>query len=341
MSEQTKIQWCDSTINFWSGCTKVSAGCANCYAEEFANRFPTFGKWGKGTPRQWHANAVKVALKLNRKPWVCNECGSDAIAYWRKDEQTPEALVCLDCDRYLSDARFINNVHRRRIFSLSIGDWLDEEVPIEWLAEMLDTIRQCSDVQWILCSKRLENFTARMERVYSHPQTLPPLMDFIGGWIGRHTGPLAKGIPKNILLLASVENQEQADIRIPQLLKIPAAKRGLSMEPLLGLVDLSSHLLRASPQCDQFSDHPKLGKQLHWVIIGGESGPSARPCNVHWIRAIGNQCRIYNMPVFVKQLGAFSIEEQGSQRKRILFDDKKGGNPAEWPEDLRVQEWPD
>lgn len=79
MGDATKISWCDSTVNFWSGCTKVSPGCANCYAETLSNRKMTdargnltIGQWGKGAPRRIHESAFDLAEKLNRKPWVCD-----------------------------------------------------------------------------------------------------------------------------------------------------------------------------------------------------------------------------------------------------------------------------
>lgn len=76
MGEQTKISWTDSTCNFWSGCTKVSAGCANCYAEGLSKRgLPAIGGWGKGAERKRSKSAVKDALAYNRKPWICDECG--------------------------------------------------------------------------------------------------------------------------------------------------------------------------------------------------------------------------------------------------------------------------
>ena len=75
MSEQTKIQWADSTINWWEGCTKVSDGCKHCYAEARDKRFTGGKLWGVGAPRRKSKSAVKDALAYNRKPWICDECG--------------------------------------------------------------------------------------------------------------------------------------------------------------------------------------------------------------------------------------------------------------------------
>lgn len=305
MSEQTKIAWCDSTVNFWSGCTKVSAGCANCYAETLSNRFNgvetpngTLGKWGKGAPRKLHESAFKLAVKLSRKPWVCS-CGHSI--------HHTTSGPCVECGAAIS-------YHRRRIFSLSLGDWLDPEVPVEWLARMLDTIRQCQDVEWLLCSKRVELFDTRLREVMNDHggKWGDELAEWIRLWLCVHNPP------PNIVLLASVENQEQADKRIPELLRIPAWRRGLSCEPLLGSVELNltkRRMLEGRGFCDSGID---------WVIVGGESGPHARPCNVEWVRSLKDQCKAAAVPCFVKQ-----IQIGG----KLLKESK------DFPEDLQIQQF--
>lgn len=122
----------------------------------------------------------------------------------------------------------------------------------------------------------------------------------------------------NVWLGVSVENQHFADERIPELLQTPAAVRFISAEPLLGPIDLHS------------LDY------LDWVIVGGESGHGARLCRVEWIRSILEQCLAAGVPCFVKQLGAHPISALGLGQIR----DSKGGDPFEWPEDLRVREFP-
>jgi len=220
--------------------------------------------------------------------------------------------------------------HRRRIFTNSLSDWLDDEVPIEWLDEMLDTIRQCSDVTWILCTKRPENFYKRLLEVEKNVRS--QLAHWVCSWMG------CLEIPENIILLASVENQEMADKRVPELLKIPAACRGLSLEPLLGPIDLRRLI----------GFKKRDGAQLDWLIIGGESGPKARACNLDWIRSLVAQGKAAGVPTFVKQLGANVVDTwklppdhpANGQQFEIGLCDKKGADPAEWPEDLHVQEWP-
>ena len=333
MAANTKIAWCDSTLNWWEGCTKITEGCRFCYAEARDKRFTGGKLWGKGAPRRKSKSAVKDALAFNRKPWICDGCG-EAFADTETGLPNPPhfAAHCKPNSEQICHGKdSMQTFHRRRIFSLSLGDWLDAEVPIEWLAEMLDTIRQCDQVIWILCTKRPENFFSRLSAAYdwSFDQGNRNICGFTRDWMKSFV------IPRNIILLTSVENQEQADKRIPELLKIPAACRGLSLEPLLGPVKLT-----VGQWLDSGTPIPR--PKLDWMIIGGESGPNARPCNVDWIRSLVKQGQTAGVATFVKQLGAQPVESDGLpllQDAAIPFD-KKGGNPAEWPTDVRIQQWP-
>lgn len=301
MSEKTKISWCDSTINWWTGCTKVSAGCQHCYAETLARRYG-WAEWGDGQPRHKFTNAAKSLAMLNRKPWVCESCGK---AF--SNSGTP----CVECG---------GRTHRRRIFHNSLSDWLDPEVPIEWLAEVLDGIRQASDCTHILCTKRPERWAFQMRQ--AQDAAAPPLRDWIENW-GSGTA-----VPHNVILLTSVEDQAAADKRIPELLRIPAAVRGLSLEPLLGPVDLSYWI-----GSEKQGPVPGIDR----LIVGGESGPKARPCNVEWIRSLVAQGNAAGVPVFVKQIGSHSLLSSGVRRPS---KHPQGGDPDEWPADLRVQQFP-
>lgn len=348
MGETSQIAWCDSTINFWSGCTKGPAGCKNCYAEARDSRMlqEKVIHWGKGAPRLRSKGAVKDALALNRKPWVC-ECGT---SYPTALGGKPECVG-------------INGVggcggilHRRRIFSLSLGDWLDEEVRRSWFSEMLYTIFKCGQVIWILCTKRAENWRGRVADTLLSDESKndSAFRIWVSDW-------LIGNAPKNIILLTSVENQEQADNRIPELLKIPAACRGLSVEPMLGPINLQYAAFNGT-------DSLQSMEGINWVIFGGESGPGARPCNVDWIRDGVKQCTEAGVAAFVKQLGALPVytaagiefsSRDGMNNVRAHWNDpkwnvpwntlhnqapkitdKKGGDMSEWPVDLRIQEFP-
>lgn len=311
MSDKTKIAWCDSTVNFWSGCTKVLPGCANCYAAVRDARQMQEKKshWGKGARRLKHVGAVKQALAMNCRPMICDHCGeADTV-----DNRMSHITSCpnRDCPSNLHE-HVESSFHSRRIFSLSLGDWLDAEVPIEWLAEMLDTIRQCDQMTWILCTKRPENWIPLLKKVALLPQW--PLCEWVGAW-------LQGTAPKYIILLASVESQAMADMRIPQLLAIPAKCHGLSLEPLLGPVLLKKSLI---------SYHIEL---LNWLIIGGESGIRARPFDMDAGASLIRQGKAAGVPVFFKQMGSNVMQLPG------LYG-KKGDDPSEWPPEFNVQQWP-
>lgn len=360
MSKETKIEWADSTVNFWSGCTKVSAGCAHCYAEALSNRkLGNIGGWGKGAARKRHQSAFTDAVRLNKKPWVCERCGvaQNAGGVGWNHANTGYCSACKS-----EEVRF----HRRRVFSLSLGDWLDPEVPIEWLAEMLDTIRRCDQLQWLLVTKRPELFEKRLAEVLWHKRMhtgerseVDEPKFYLGDWVSSW---LASNPPTHVMVLTSVEDQRAADERIPALLRIPAAKRGLSCEPLLGPVDFP----QAAP-CGYYCDHDEYGgghrpghglSGINWVIVGGESGAEARPCAMDWIAEIQRQCVGAAVPVFVKQLGKLAVCEnanlfefpndemvvsfgQAFASARLMTRDPKGGDINEWPDQLRVRKFPE
>ncbi len=369
MSERTGIEWADSTWSPWRGCTKISEGCAHCYAETLSLRNPAvLGSWGPGAPR--------VKNKDWRAPrgWngrrVCPKCGIYSCAD-----------ACMVCSTNTPTRRL-------RIFP-SLCDWLDDEVPVEWLAEFLKLIYDTPNLTWLLLSKRPENFFPRLRLAVEyldeatssgrrdgeeHCGTLrdepegskrhrlqadvasSAVAHWIRAWLGGQP-------PRNVWFGVSVENQKRADERIPKLLQIPAALRWLSLEPLIGPVDLvqindgswydkeGANKYDATRGIAYWLQHGQYdhglggGPQLDWLVIGGESGAGARPCNVEWIRSLLKQGTDAGVPVFVKQLGAFPVGSDKSPTGELYACDislrhKKGGDPAEWPEDLRVRQMP-
>ena len=345
-TNNTKIQWCDDTLNPWWVCTEVSDGCGHCYAHTLARRFGH--RWGKGAPRLLQEGAFRDAVRLNRKPWVCDACGKPPFAFLVNPE------VCDDLGtpaRRPACACGSTSFHRRQIFSLSMGDWLDPEVPIEWLARWLDTQRVNDQVVYLNLTKRPELAMQRLRDVLTwswkkHDGSQGARSGFhlwLADWRERDIPPA------HIKLGVSVENQEAADTRIPALLRIPASGYFLSCEPLLGPVDLAL----ACP-CEFGNGGGRCPRQAFGqVSIGGESGPKARPCNVEWIRSLVQQCRAAGVPAFVKQVGAKPIgryneamkgwPEHNNPLNPIVpwkYRDPKGGDPSEWPEDLRARERP-
>jgi protein gp37 len=293
MAQNSKIEWTDHTFNPWQGCMKVSPGCANCYAEARDKRFSGGKHWGKGAPR------------LLKKDW------RDPVRWNQKAAKE----IATSFHPRLSGGTTILTTGRPRVFCASLADWLDDEVPIEWLARLLKLIHDTPNLDWLLLTKRPQNWRSRVEKCRD-------ILSLEPKWI---TAWLLNTPPSNIWLGTSVEDQKRADERIPELLKIPARIRFLSVEPILEAINFSSAF--RVPR-----------SALHWVIFGGESGPGARPCNIEWIRDGVRQCRAAGVAPFVKQLGSNPIMEPGP----ITWPckDPKGGDPSEWPADLRIREFP-
>lgn len=314
MGAETKIQWTDATWNPVRGCSRVSEGCRNCYAEKVAARFS-----GPSMPYEGLAKDGKWTGKVR----FIREHLKDPLK-WKKP---------------------------RRIFVNSISDIFHEslsDAEIGWIFTIM------SEAYWHtfqVLTKRPE----RMHELLAGPKNhddWPPRM-----W--------HRGILPNVWLGVSVEDQKTANHRIPILCKTPAAARFISAEPLLGPVSLFHEeegcLRGCAVDIHQYStqggpDGPPEGVDdsqpcLDWVIVGGESGPDARVFNIGWARKIISECRRFSVPIFVKQLGSEPWESGPGLLDNedlaavdvcpIRLKDKKGGDIEEWPEDLRVREFPE
>ncbi|OFW44763.1 MAG: hypothetical protein A3J29_07965 [Acidobacteria bacterium RIFCSPLOWO2_12_FULL_67_14b] len=331
----TSIEWTDRTWNPVTGCTKVSPGCAHCYAETIAKRL-----WSTsyspvacevGDPREAVRDAARVHLLGNS--------GQPGLRFREfTDVRTHE-------DRLLAPLSWRKPA---RIFVNSMSDLFHEDVPDPFILGVMDVIRQCPRHTFQVLTKR----PARMRDLMSRLR-----FDYTGDgrmWLAdavaldRDRQPISFArLLKNLWLGVSVENQHFADERIPLLLRTPAAVRFISAEPLLGGIDVA-RFLDCGWGC---RDNAAEKHTLDWVIVGGESGPQARACDVAWVRSIVQQCRAAGVAVFAKQLGArpYVDEDLGGGRYReardrsgyeLALKDRKGGDPVEWPEDLRVREFP-
>lgn len=230
----------------------------------------------------------------------------------------------------------------------SMMDWLDEDVPIETFVQFLQLIHETPNLRWLLLTKRPENWRERLELVAGHLDETDiegaktgGLYVFVQNWLGNMGG--TPGFrPPTVWVGTSIEDQTRADQRIPALLGIPAVGRFLSVEPLLGPVDLEPFMQHGRDTTDE--GYSRLDG-IHWVIIGGESGPRARPCNVEWIRSLVRQCKDAAVSCFVKQVGSNPVvtitRGQAMPDDFRAFSHPKGGDPAEWPADLRVREFPE
>lgn len=264
MAENSAIEWTDHTFNPWIGCTKVGPGCEHCYAEILATARLAV-EWGPGAPRR-----------------------HTAASTW----QQPRTW-----DRKAAAAGI-----RQRVFCASLADVFDNEVPAEWRAELFALIRETPNLDWLLVTKRIGNAHRMAEA--------------------------AGGFPENVWLGATVVNQEEAERDIVKLrqTKYDAGLRVafLSIEPLLGSIDIRDHLWPAhgwwtgphrsyaeakaagaecgmKPQALLSADVAR--SLVDWVIVGGESGPQARPMHPDWARCLRDQCDAAGTPFLFKQWG--------------------------------------
>jgi protein gp37 len=316
---KTQISWCDYTFNPWRGCSRASAGCDHCYAEQMAKRNPkVFGTWGPGP----QGNRV---------------VGSDA--YWKLPRRWNREAA----------AAGLEGNDRPRVFCGSMMDVFEDRPDlVHWRAGLFEVIDETGNLQWMLLTKRPENIRRLM----------PPFVVQYRAEAGDSS--YIEGVRENVWLGATIENDAVAAKRLGHLLRVPAARRFLSLEPLLGPIDLAAILARQSLSALGRNVYGAIAEDrrnatapsdmLHEVIIGGESGPNARPCRIEWIKDLLAQCDAVGIPCYVKQLGSDprlddpTLGRQGEAlpiRARGKSDggirDRKGGDPAEWPKELQVR----
>lgn len=317
------IEWTDETWNPVTGCTKVSQGCKHCYAEGVADRF-----WGA----QYPPTAGIGGLRPRRFTDVrCHPERLDQPLRWRKP---------------------------RRVFVNSMSDLFHEDVPDEFILQVFTVMWEARQHTFQVLTKRPERMREWMIRLLDRGEEARD-----AGYPGS-VQPWRP--PPNVWLGVSVEDQATANERIPLLLDTPAAVRFVSYEPALGPVDFNATpwpppgwtVIPQPPPFDVvpqgclpiWQDEPmraKLRDGIDWIIVGGESGPGARPFDLAWARSVIEQGRAAGVPVFVKQLGARPYDDWTLEGAFMLdgvvngrLRDRKGGDPDEWPADLRVREFP-
>lgn len=342
---ETNIEWTDRVWNPVRGCTRVSEGCRNCYAERQAIRQSGIGKAYFGLVR---SHEVNRGSEVRHEPrWTGKIALGDASRLaeplsWRKPSYV-----------------FVN----------SMSDLFHADVPFEFIDEVFHVMSVTPEHTYQILTKRpermLEYVTQRLakKKQYADKFDLCPTVEMRNSPAAIDSRRDAKEIPSHIWLGTSVENQETADQRIPLLLETPAAVRWVSAEPLLGPIRLDEcapYVLGGdeSNPCvmNAFNsschhpltcmEAPKVKgneKGIQWVVVGGESGPGARPCNVQWIRSIVQQCQAAEIPVFVKQLGAMPMisPENALVEIRNGISDRKGGCISDFPPDLQVRQYPE
>ena len=192
-----------------------------------------------------------------------------------------------------ADAFFAEHGRRQRVFCASLADVFDNEVQPQWRNDLFELIIKTPNLDWLLLTKRIGNAAKMLQDVSEHFGVMMNAND-------RYV-PLP-----NVWLGATIVSQAEADRDIPKLLDVPAAKRFLSMEPLLGPVAIESYLLSSYDKAAH--DNQMLGTEcrtdkIDWVIVGGESGPNARPMHPDWARSLRDQCEAAGVPFLFKQWG--------------------------------------
>lgn len=338
---KTGIEWTDFSANplryrdaagesVW-GCVKHSTGCAHCYSETLAHRY------GKGGP-------FTAATMRGLTP-------------------------CLD-EAELKKMLTYKPASGKRCFLADMTDLFGEWVPDDLLDQLFAVLFMRSDVTWQVLTKRADRMAAYLSaddlslRLHERVKQRMGYDNQKRPAVNRCDLPL-----RNVWCGTSVENQAAADERIPHLLRAPVAVRFLSVEPLLGPVDLANvrfdrHLtmdvlegtgVTTRGPCGQSIPNVWSQNKVNWVIVGGESGPRARLCRVDWVRSCVRQCQAAGVSCFVKQLGSNYADEANGvcgHATRWPFDvlpggptrrltNQKGGDMSEFPEDLRVRQLPD
>jgi protein gp37 len=226
MADGSAIEWTDATWNPVTGCTKITAGCVNCYASRFSERF-------RGVPGHPFENGFDITLRPGRL---------DQPLRWRRP---------------------------RTIFVNSMSDLFHKEVPASFVDRVFDTMEAAHWHRFQVLTKRSSLMARYLRRRYAD-----------------------RSPPAHLWFGVSVEDAA-AVVRIDHLRRAPAAVRFLSIEPLIGPVgrmNLSG---------------------IHWVIVGGESGPGARPMEEAWVREVKDQCEAQHVAFFFKQWGGFRPKSGG------------------------------
>jgi protein gp37 len=278
----TNIEWADAVWNPIRGCTRVSEGCRHCYAERMAAR---------------HLPGMDSPL--------------DGAAYAHMTESGPQwtGKVELIEDKIMEPLSWRKP---RRVFVNSMSDLFHERVEDEWIDRIFAVMALARHHTFMVLTKRPRRMRRWFESITTECMlnaiwSLDTTAGYPGGW------PLP-----NVWLGVSVENQRAADGRIPDLLATPAALRFVSCEPLLGPVDLYTWLPLL--EIERESRGPD-DRYVDWVIVGGESGPGARPMHPDWARHIRDQCLKARVPFFFKQWGGHFKSRTGRELDGRTWDE--------------------
>jgi len=326
MGTTTKIQWTDHTFNPWLGCSRVSEGCRHCYAETLVQGRMGLDRWG---------SAPRVRTK---GPWR-------DVLKWNRDAE--KAGV------------------RRRVFCASLADVFEDAPGLDAIrADLWPLIEKCTWLDWQLLTKRPENIL----RMVPHDT---PTED--GDWW--INWPKHVWIGTSVENQETAQQRIPFLLQVPAKIRFLSCEPLLGPTwPNYLKIGEHRDMLRLPKLADRFNPMHRAGRsRIEWVIVGGESGPDARQCRVEWIRTIVQQCSMDKLPCFVKQMGSVPTLTPGEgptatkaamhEREQALtwpegtmfgnptgdtklnglvvrLKDRKGGDMDEWPDDLRVRQFP-
>jgi protein gp37 len=284
MSDGTTIEWTEATWNPITGCSVTSPGCTNCYAMKLA-----------GTRLRNHESRAGLTVESKAGPvWTgevrLNEQWLDQPLRWKRP---------------------------RMIFVCAHGDLFHESVPDEWIDKVFAVMALAPQHTFQVLtkrSKRMRDFFAESTgwraRIAGLLNEMKPSPLWNGnvhqGWQNLHGR--ADGLP-NVWLGVSAENQHWLMQRACDLVETPAAVRWLSCEPLLGQIDVEPFVNPVSDWSNGWANNYPFSYPKHridWIVVGGESGPGARPMHPDWARSLRDQCEAAGVPFFFKQWGAYA-----------------------------------
>ena len=333
MGANSKIEWTHYTFNPWIGCAKVHTGCANCYAEADMDTRRGRVQWGhEGTrsktsatywqqPERWNAEAHRTKM---------NHAWASSLAVGEYDTPGPYDRPRVFCaslaDVFEEYAGHVLDHAGVRLYRDAAGQitrepaaGLNANQPVfldHLRSDLFDLIDRTRQLDWLLLTKRPENVRQMWKSAKAYAD-------------GGHCQPR-----RNVWLGASASDQHTFDRMVPSLLAagldVLPAVLFLSLEPLTGPVDMTAFLWEQN-----------VAMPRRWVIVGGESGPSARPCRLEWVSSIVDQCAEADIPVFMKQLGANPTTKTADGIQHLTLKNRKGGEPYEWPRNVRVRYFPD
>ena len=360
MADKTNIEWTDASWNPIVGCSIVSPGCTNCYAMDVAARL-----------LDGNDKAAHYAGTTTR-------AGNGAAIWTGKVALAPDHILTQPL-RWTKPRRIFVNSMGDLFHEAAPDDWIDRVFAVMALCPQhtfqILTKRPERMLQWFRerwqgqpehrISGRVTiaagKPTGRKEQVQEACWTLiadfdlaPPERDDLWTPDGSLKAMKWNWPLSNVWLGVSAEDQRRADERIPILLDTPAVVRFVSAEPLLGAINFHHVKRHEDGEVERTNwlsgswdtrdgDHYRYGhrlSRLDWVIVGGESGRDARPFHLTWAFDLVEACAEARVPIFVKQLGAHVIDDTyGAEPTCFKLKDRAGGEPDEWPEELRVRKF--